>query len=237
MAGRDDPGGASGGATPPQRPPSAPPSRPPTLALARPLWLLAGAFLLVVAALVLWNVLRPAPYSYLSEPLSNPTVATDFTLLSASGPVHLSDWDGKVVVLFFGYTHCPDVCPTEMMQLATITASLPAADRERVAVAMISVDPERDTPQVMATYAHAFSPTFHGLTGTPDAIAAVAKQYFVSYQKTDQTGPDAYFMRHTASVYVLDPQRRLTLIYGGDDLASHPHHIARDLRHLLARSS
>jgi protein SCO1/2 len=217
--------------------PQRPTGRARTFAFARPLWLLVGAFLAVAAALVLWNVLRPAPYSYLSEPLSNPTVATDFTLLSASGPVHLSDWDGKVVVLFFGYTHCPDVCPTEMMQLAKITASLPSTDRERVAVAMISVDPERDTPQVMATYAHAFSPAFHGLTGTPDAIAVVAKQYYVSYQKTDQTGPDAYFMRHTASVYVLDPKRRLTLIYGGDDLASHPDHIARDLRHLLTRSS
>ena len=140
-------------------------------------------------------------------------------------------------MLFFGYTHCPDVCPTEMMELARIHGSLPARDRDRVAVAMISVDPERDTPEVMATYAHAFSPAFHGLTGSPEAIAAVAKQFFVSYQKTDQTGPDAYFMRHTASVYVLDPQRRLRLIYGGDDLASHPEHIVKDVRHLLAEGS
>jgi protein SCO1 len=203
----------------------------------RPIWILVGALLLVVAVLVLWDVVRPAPYTYLSEPLSNPTVATDFTLLSASGPVRLSDFDGDVVMLFFGYTHCPDVCPTEMMELAKIHASLPAKDRDRVAVAMISVDPERDTPEVMATYAHAFSPAFYGLTGSPDAIAAVAKQYFVSYQKTDKTGPDAYFMRHTASVYVLDPQRRLRLIYGGDDLASHPEHIAKDVRHLLAEGS
>lgn len=203
----------------------------------RPLWILVGALLLVVAVLVLWNVVRPAPYTYLSQPLSNPTVATDFTLLSASGPVHLSDFDGGVVMLFFGYTHCPDVCPTEMMELAKIYGSLPAKDRDRVAVAMISVDPERDTPEVMATYAHAFSPAFHGLTGSPDAIAAVAKQYFVSYQKTDQTGPDAYFIRHTASVYVLDPQRRLRLIYGGDDLASYPEHIVKDVRHLLAEGS
>jgi len=199
----------------------------------RPLWILVGALLVVVAALVVWDMVRPAPYTYLSEPLSNPTVATDFTLQSASGPVHLSDFDGRVVMLFFGYTHCPDVCPTEMMQLAQIHGSLPAKDRDRVAVAMISVDPERDTPEVMATYAHAFSPAFHGLTGSPDAIGAVAKQFFVSYQKTDQTGPDAYFMRHTASVYVLDPQRRLTLIYGGDDLANDPERIARDLQHLL----
>jgi len=209
------------------------PVRPPR----RPLWILLGALLALVGALVVWDVVRPVPYTYLSEPLSNPTVASDFTLRSASGPVRLSDFHGKVVVLFFGYTHCPDVCPTEMMELARIHGSLPAADRVRVEVAMISVDPERDTPEVMATYAHAFSPAFHGLTGAPDAIAAVAKQFFVSYQKTDQTGPDAYFMRHTAAVYVLDPQRRLRLIYGGDDLASHPDHVATDLLHLLAEVS
>lgn len=203
----------------------------------RPLWILVGALLAAVAVLVLWDVMRPVPYTYLKEPLSKPTVATDFTLMSASGPVRLSDFDGKVVMLFFGYTHCPDVCPTEMMELAKIHASLGAKDRDRVAVAMITVDPQRDTPQVMSTYARAFSPAFRGLTGSPAAIAAVAKQFYVSYQKTDQTGPDAYFMRHTASVYVLDPLRRLRLIYGGDDLASHPEHVAKDVRHLLAEGS
>ncbi len=209
----------------------------PVRAPRRPLWILVGALLVVVGVLVVWDVVRPVPYTYLSEPLSNPTVASDFTLQSASGPVRLSDFAGKAVILFFGYTHCPDVCPTEMMELAKIHGSLSAADRARVAVAMISVDPERDTPEVMATYAHAFSPAFHGLTGSPAAIAAVAKQFFVSYQKTDQTGPHAYFMRHTAAVYVLDPQRRLRLIYGGDDLASHPDHIAKDLHHLLSEAS
>ena len=198
----------------------------------RPLGLILGVVVALLAA-YLWSVLRPAPYTYLSEPLSQRAPAEDFVLRSASGPVRLSSFDGQVVVLFFGYTRCPDVCPTEMMELAKIHGLLPASVRERVQVAMISIDPERDTAEAMATYAHAFSPAFHGFTGTPEQIAAVAKAFYVSYHKTDVTGPDAYFMSHTASVFVLDPQRRLTLIYSGDDLASHPEHVASDLQHLL----
>ncbi len=199
--------------------------------------LAVGALVVVAAGFALWTLLRPAPYEFASQPLSNLTTAQDFTLESASGPVTLSSLDGKVVLLFFGYTHCPDVCPTEMMQLAHIYGLLDPKDRERVQVAMISVDPARDDAAVMQTYAHAFSPAFLGLTGTPDRIAAVAKQYWVSYQKYDQTAPNVYFVRHTASVYVLNPQRQLELIYNSDDLQNRQQHIADDLHHLLLRGS
>lgn len=199
-------------------------------------WPLA-ALVVVAAGLYVWSWLRPTPYQYVTQPLSKLTTAEDFTLQSASGPVGLSSFDGNVVVLFFGYTHCPDVCPTEMMELSHIYGMLPAKDRQRVKVAMISVDPERDTPDVMATYAHAFSPAFLGLTGAPETIARVAKQYWVSYQKYDQTAPDVYFVRHTASVYVLNTKRQLQLIYGGSDLQNQQKHIANDLHHLLTTGS
>ena len=196
-----------------------------------------SALALAAAALYLWTVLRPVPYEFASQPLSNRVEAKDFTLASASGPVRLADFDGEVVVLFFGYTHCPDVCPTEMMQLSHIYGLLDPADSARVKVAMVSVDPERDDADIMATYAHAFSPAFLGLTGTSQQIADVAKQYWVSYQKYDQTAPGVYFVRHTASVYVINPHRQLELIYNSDDLQNRQQHIADDLHHLLVRGS
>lgn len=177
------------------------------------------------------------PYQYASEPLSNLTTEADFTLQSASGPVSLSDFDGDVVVLYFGYTHCPNICPTEMMHLAEVRKLLPEQDRSRVKMVMITVDPERDPPATMAKYAHAFDPAFIGLSGAPASIAAVAKQFFVTYQKTDQTGPDQYFVNHTSAAYVLNTRRQLALIYNYDQLGSDQAHIAQDLHHLLGRGS
>ncbi|HKI57044.1 MAG TPA: SCO family protein [Trueperaceae bacterium] len=194
----------------------------------------AGVALAVaVAAYLVAGVVRQRPYRYASEPLHDRETAADFTLQSASGPVSLSDFDGDVVLLFFGYTHCPDVCPTEMMRLAQIHRRLPGQDRERVHVLMVTVDPERDTPALMASYAQAFDPSFIGLSGTPAQIADVAGAFYVSYERAGQTRPDRYFVNHTSAAYVLNTERQLALIYGYDQLAAEQAHVARDLSHLL----
>lgn len=204
-----------------------------------PKGVLWAAAVVAVAALayVVQGRLGGPPYQFASKPLTNLTTQADFTLQSASGPVSLSDFDGDVVVLYFGYTHCPNICPTEMMHLAEVRKLLPEKDRSRVKVLMITVDPERDSPVTMAKYAHAFDPAFVGLSGTSERIAAVAKQFFVTYQKTDQTGPDQYFVNHTSAAYVLDTKRQLALIYNYDQLGSERAHIAQDLHHLLSRGS
>ena len=133
------------------------------------------------------------------------------------GPFHLVDQSGRPVderllegkwsAVFFGYTYCPDVCPTTLARLGAVTAALgPRADQ--FLVVFITVDPERDTPAALAAYLA--SPTFpkgvRGLTGTPDQIAAVAKAYHVYYQKVPQAG--SYTMDHSAVIYLMDPKGR-----------------------------
>lgn len=134
-----------------------------------------------------------------------------FTLTGHDGKPHsLAAEKGKAVVVFFGFTHCPDVCPTTMVELAEVMKLLgPKADR--VQVFFVSVDPERDTRELLAQYVPAFDPRFVGLTGTPEEIAAMAKDFRVFYQKSAVTGSDNYSVDHTAGTYVFDPQGRLRL--------------------------
>lgn len=128
----------------------------------------------------------------------------DFTLQSAAGPVSLADYRGKVVAIYFGYTHCPDVCPTSLATLAQAFNRLTDEERDQAQGIFISVDPERDTPKVAAEYAQAFHPTFAGLTGTPEAIAEVAKRYFVLYEKVEMDDSAmGYAVDHSSILYVL----------------------------------
>ncbi|MFM1892225.1 MAG: hypothetical protein RLZ44_1302, partial [Pseudomonadota bacterium] len=112
-----------------------------------------------------------------------PDMGGDFSLVSADGPVTLQDLRGKVVAIYFGYTHCPDICPTSLAALAQAIKQLSPEQQAQVQGVFISVDPERDTPQRATEYARAFDPRFTGLSGTPEAIAEVAKRYFVLYEK------------------------------------------------------
>ena len=128
----------------------------------------------------------------------------DFTLQSAAGPVSLADYRGKVVAIYFGYTHCPDVCPTSLATLAQAFNRLTDEERDQTRGIFISVDPERDTPKVATEYAQAFHPTFTGLTGTPEAIADVAKRYFVLYEKVEMDDSAmGYAVDHSSILYVL----------------------------------
>jgi protein SCO1/2 len=155
----------------------------------------------------------------------------DFHLTDFNGqPRALADFRGKVVVLFFGYVQCPDVCPTTMADLARVKDKL-GADGDKLQVLFVSVDPERDTPQVLRAYMAAFDPGFLGLyAGSPDKLAALAREFKVYYKKVEGRTPGSYTMDHTAASYVFDPQGRLRLYtrYGMpvDDLAA-------DVRRLL----
>ena len=141
----------------------------------------------------------------------------------------LADFKGKVTVVFFGYTQCPDVCPTTMAELAEIKRSL-GADGARLQAVFVTVDPERDTPALLKAYMAGFDPSFIGLRGTPEQTKAAAQEFKVFYAKVPGRTPDSYTIDHTAGTLVFDPQGRLRLFvsYG-----MAPDKIAADVKKLL----
>lgn len=154
----------------------------------------------------------------------------DFQLTDHNGQVRsLKDFRGKLVMLFFGYTQCPDVCPTTMAELAEAKKLL-GPDGAKVQGLFVTVDPERDTPEVLKAYMANFDPSFLALRGTPEQLAAVAKEYKVYYKKVEGKTPGSYTMDHSAGSYVYDTQGRLRLYtrYGSGAEA-----LASDLRLLL----
>jgi protein SCO1 len=156
--------------------------------------------------------------------------ARDFKLTDSGGRQRtLADFRGKVVVVFFGYTQCPDVCPTTLSDMAEVKKRL-GPDGDKLQVIFVTLDPDRDTPQVLAQYVPGFDPTFIGLYGTRDETAAVAKDFKVFYQKVPGKTPTSYTMDHTAGSYVFDREgrTRLFLRHAG---AVDP--IVADLRQLL----
>lgn len=143
----------------------------------------------------------------------------------------LEDFRGRTVVLFFGYTHCPDVCPTTLRVLALAQGLLGAEASGRVQVLFVTVDPERDTPERLKAYLAGFHPGFLGLRGTEDELQAVTREFRVSFQ--EHTAPDGstHRMNHTSGSYVLDARGRLRLFIPA---AQSPDDIAADLRRMVA---
>lgn len=136
----------------------------------------------------------------------------DFHLTDHGGrPRSLADFKGKVVMLFFGYTHCPDVCPTTLAEMAQVRAKL-GADAQRVQGLFVTVDPRRDTPQVLAQYVPAFDPSFLGLFADNDATAALAREFKIYYAAQPVGAQDNYSVDHTGAIYVFDPAGRLRLL-------------------------
>jgi protein SCO1/2 len=145
-------------------------------------------------------------------------------------PRTLADFRGKVVVLFFGYTHCPDVCPTTLVEMAEVMKKL-GKDAERVQVLFVTVDPERDTQEVLAQYIPAFDSRFLGLYGDAAATQRAAKEFKIFYEKRSGSTPSAYTVDHSGQSYVLDARRQLRLFTRHDRIAAD---LADDLRTLLA---
>ncbi len=133
----------------------------------------------------------------------------DFTLDAASGPVDLASLRGQVVLIYFGYTLCPDICPTNLAMIATALKALTPEERSRVRGLFVSVDPERDDPQRLALYAAYFHPNILGVTGTPDQLAGAARLYGAVYRRVDQGDSSlGYLVDHSADTYVVDPEGR-----------------------------
>ena len=145
-------------------------------------------------------------------------------------PRTLADFKGKVTVVFFGFTQCPDVCPTTMAELAQVKAAL-GKDGERVQGVFVTVDPERDSAEVLKSYMSGFDPGFVALRGTPEQIAATAKEFKVFYAKVPGKAEGTYSVDHTAGSYVFDAQGRVRLFvrYGSGAEA-----LTADLKTLLA---
>jgi protein SCO1/2 len=140
-------------------------------------------------------------------------VGSEFNLLDHNGkPRTLADFRGKVVVVFFGFAQCPDVCPTTLAELATVAKEL-GKDADRLQVLFITVDPERDTPEVLRQYVPSFDPRFLGLYGDAEATARTAKEFKIFYQKQPLKGSSTYSVDHSAGTYIFDREGRLRL-YG-----------------------
>ena len=160
--------------------------------------------------------------------------ARDIPLTDHNGqPRSIKDFAGKAVVVFFGFTQCPDVCPTSLQELAEVKGLL-GKDGDRLQGIFVTVDPERDTPEVLKAYMANFDPSFLALRGTPEQLAAVAKDFKIYYKKVDGKTPTSYTMDHSAGSYIYDPQGNLRLFtrYGSGAKV-----LASDIAQLLKSSS
>jgi len=188
-----------------------------------------AAAMTVVLALALVGCGQKGP-SFEASDITGSTFGRDFALSDPAGaPRTLADYRGKAVVVFFGYTQCPDVCPTTLAALAEAMKKL-GAEADRVQVVFITVDPERDTPELLAKYVPSFDPRFVGLRGDADATARTAREFKVIYQKQPGVASGSYSMDHSAGAYIFDPQGRLRLYVGHSQT---PEVFAHDLHALL----
>ena len=152
---------------------------------------------------------KPSTASLEGIDITGAAYGQDWLLTDAHGQQRtIQDFAGKVVVVFFGYTQCPDVCPTTLQELAE-TRALLGEQGQRIQGIFVSLDPERDTPEVLRAYTEAFDPTMVALTGTPEQIAAVARDFKVFYKKVEGQLPGTYTLDHSAGIYMYDPQGQL----------------------------
>ncbi|MDP2824158.1 MAG: SCO family protein [Sulfuritalea sp.] len=171
------------------------------------------------------------PSRFVSTDLSMVDWGKDFSLTDHNGKAaRLADFRGKAVVLFFGYTQCPDVCPTTLSTLRDAMGIL-GEDAKRVQVLFVSVDPARDTPALLAQYVPAFHPSFLGLHADEKGIAALAKDFKVFYAKQPGSTPDSYSIDHSTGSYAFDPQGKLRLLLRHGET---PKNVAADLKLLLS---
>jgi protein SCO1/2 len=194
-----------------------------------------GAFrtLLAAAALALVAGCAPEAPSFKGADVTGASFGRDFALTGHDGkPRTLADFRGKAVVVFFGFTQCPDVCPTALSTLAEAMRRL-GPDAARVQGLFVTIDPERDTADLLSRYVPAFHPSFLGLYGDAEATARVAKEFKVIYQKVPGQTPDTYTMDHSAGMFVFDPQGRLR-VFESHGLGAEA--LAHDLREVLRAS-
>ncbi len=161
---------------------------------------------------------------FLSTDITNASFGRDFKLSDHNGDIRsLANFKGKVVVLFFGYTNCPDICPSIMGKLAGAIKKL-GNDGSNVQVLFISVDPKHDTPALLKQYVSTFNPTFLGLSGDLQTIRNIAKEFKVAFQKQTGISQENYLMDHSTGVYIFDLEGKLRLYVNSGtnmDIISH----------------
>lgn len=168
--------------------------------------------------------------SFVGSDITGTQLGRDLDMIDDSGkPRTIDDYKGKVAVVFFGFTQCPDVCPTAMAELAQ-TMELLGSDAAKVQVLMISVDPARDTPEILSAYVKAFNPAFVGLTGTEEQLGKTAKSFKAYYAKSSGGTAEQYSMDHASSFYILDKDGEARVLVSGNAAAKD---IASDIKQLL----
>lgn len=189
-----------------------------------------AALLTIAGMAVLSAGCTPSAPAFNGVDITGASYARDFALTDAAGKRRtLAEFRGKLVVVFFGFAQCPDICPTTLADLAQVKKRL-GSDGERIQVVFITVDPERDSPQVLASYVPAFDPSFIGLTGSSEEIAAAAREFKVFFQKVAGKTETSYTIDHTAGAYVFDREGRVRLFIRHGTGAEA---IAADLQRLL----
>lgn len=163
--------------------------------------------------------------------MQSPQPISDFSLTAHDGnQVHLQDFRDRIVLLYFGYTFCPDICPATMAELSRAFSKLSPSEQDQVQMLMVTVDPERDSAEVLEQYLGHFNPTFLGLTGSDEEIAAATVLFGIFYEKQEGTIESGYLVDHTASVWILDKEGYLRLNYPFNTPGAD---IAADLKQLM----
>lgn len=188
-------------------------------------WVLAGVLVpgIGVSAWVMQSQ-RPEVPSWVQ------VMGGDFHLVSENGPVNLHDFRGKALLVYFGYTHCPDACPTALGIIGSAMQELTGKAGQRVAGVFISLDPHRDTPQLLDEYAHFFDKRIVGLTGSADELEKVALSWRVAYSVPDAPSDSDYAVEHSTFIYLVNPEGKVVDLF--DEKAS-PKAIAREIRQWL----
>lgn len=183
------------------------------------------------AVLALLAACQRQKVAFNSTDVTGAKLGTDLSLTDHNGKKRtLAEFQGKVLVVFFGFIQCPDVCPTTLANFAQVMQNL-GQDAERVQVAFVTIDPERDTAEILKEYVTQFDPRFLGLRGDAEETARVAQSFKVFYAKVPGKEPGSYSMDHSAGVYIYDPKGALRL-YGRHN--ADPAEVTADLRQLLA---
>jgi cytochrome oxidase Cu insertion factor (SCO1/SenC/PrrC family) len=196
--------------------------------------------ILLFAALVLLLAAGIGGYAWMSQRLAGQTgsgealVGGPFAMTDQNGQrVTEKDFLGRHMLVFFGYTYCPDICPTELQVMMAALDSM-GPEAEKVQPIFVSVDPARDTPEVLKAYVENFSPRLIGLTGSPEEVAAMAKAYRAYYAKSgDTSSPDAYLMDHSSIIYLMGPDGRFVKHFA---YTTDPQRLAGELRQQLEAS-
>lgn len=194
--------------------------------------LLLGSFivLLTTVSMTACDNLSRDKHQFHYTDIAGANFARDFDLISQNGErVTLSSFQGKIAIIFFGFTNCPDVCPTTLLEFSR-THELLGAKSDQIQVLFVTVDPERDTPERLKTYMQAFHPSFLALSGSIDQINAVTKEFKIIHQKVKGSSEGVYSIDHSAGSYVFDKNGRVRLFvpYGAE-----PQKLAEDILQLI----